>query len=146
MCFGDGVQLFCPCTNLTELGAEEGCENSLGVGALIEMTGSASLSNDDAIVHLLQAPAHQGTVLVQGATFMQVPFKDGILCTGNPTVRMEFAVTQGNGGVSSTISLQTVGSLAPGDLRYYQWWYRDPTGSPCGNGSNLSSGMQVLWQ
>jgi hypothetical protein len=36
-------------------------------------------------------------------------------------------------------------ALSAGDVRRAQWWYRDPAGSLCGNGFNLSNGLELLW-
>jgi hypothetical protein len=38
-----------------------------------------------------------------------------------------------------------MGGWASGDLRRFQTWYRDPTGSPCGAGFNLSHGVEVTF-
>ena len=34
---------------------------------------------------------------------------------------------------------------AAGDVRYFQTWYRDPTGGPCGAGFNLTNGMSAAF-
>ena len=50
-----------------------------------------------------------------------------------------------NGAGATMNSIIAAGNITgPGEVRYYQFWYRDPGGvSPCGNGSNFSSGMRI---
>jgi len=35
--------------------------------------------------------------------------------------------------------------VAPGDVKRYQLWYRDPVTSVCGAQFNLSNGVEVTW-
>ncbi|MCB9913609.1 MAG: hypothetical protein H6828_00505 [Planctomycetes bacterium] len=43
------------------------------------------------------------------------------------------------------MDLAGVGGVSVGETRYYQLWYRDPGGSPCGSGFNLTNGVRVVW-
>jgi len=74
-----------------------------------------------------------------------VPFKDGLICLGNPLLRIQIVLLDGAGAGSTTISIVTKGGVAPGDTRYYQEWYRDPTGA-CGLFSNLTNALIVDWE
>lgn len=144
-CVGDGTPVPCGCLNHVQSETEEGCKNSTSVGARIEFTGSAVLFDNDVTAHLVQAPPGKMAILLQGDTLVHEPFRDGVKCVGGWTYRLEAAAIDGSGAASSTVPLRTAGDLNPGHDRIYQWWYRDPAFSPCGTGSNFSSGMRVQW-
>ncbi len=147
MCFGDGTNGACPCANESTLGAGEGCKHSQGFGAILSAAGSGSVAGDDTVFSVSQARANQTAMLVQGQIAISTPFKDGILCMGGATERVEPFSTDASGNGNTVESVVTNGHVMPGQTRYYQVWFRDPGGiSPCGSGSNFSSGLMVNWQ
>ena len=145
-CVGDGSGTACPCGNTSALGAGEGCANSTGSGALLTASGSDTVADDNLVLHVVQARPGQPCVFVQGAAQIETPFRDGLLCMGNPTDRLEVAALDATGAVDSSTSLGAAGGAAPGQTLHYQVWYRDPTISPCGSGSNLSNAVSMTWQ
>lgn len=150
LCFGDGstmnggLVVDCPCGNAASAGA--GCRNSHGYGAILSASGSSSVANDDLTLSVSQARMNQSCMLLQGAMRIAVPFKDGILCTGNPTHRLEVIFLDSSGAATSVESVVTGGNVAPGQTRYYQAWYRDPFDvAPCNARSNLTQALEIVW-
>ncbi len=147
-CAGDGsAGASCPCGNASAPGADEGCAHSGGVGAALACDGSTTHAADDLVLSVTGARPAQPAMFVQGSTVTATPFRDGLLCAGNPTERLEVATTDGAGAASTTQSVVTNGAVpGPGRTRVYQAWFRDPAASPCGTGSNFSSAVLVRWR
>jgi hypothetical protein len=119
-----------------------GCVNSTGGGALIIGYGTTSIANDDVVLSVSGAPANKVGMWLSGTNSIQIPFRDGNLCVGGSTERMELTTTNAFGEASSTSSIVTEANVLVPSTRYFQIWFRDIT-SPCGNGSNLSNSVEI---
>lgn len=143
LCLGSG-NAPCPCANQAPLGMPGGCRHGGGSWVTLAHTGTTLVSADDLLLYAAGGPPHSQAILLQGASLVQWSFKDGLLCTGNPTERIEVMQLDFLGGASTSVSIVTEGSVLPGDRRYYQLWYLDPQ-SLCGSGMNTSNALQVDW-
>ena len=138
----------CQCGNNSAMGSGEGCVNSTGVGGLMWTAGTDIVANHDLVLHVSQSRPNKFGMFVQGVNFITVPFKDGILCMGNPTERLGQVLLDMTGSATSMgIDIATEGNVSAGDTRYYQFWFRDGNGlSVCGENSNLTNGYTIMWQ
>lgn len=151
-CFGDGGTdpvlgaMICPCGNESTPGSGEGCRHRQGQGATFTMLGGTSVAANTLAFRIGGARANQPSMLVEGSVRTKVPFKDGILCAGNPTRRMEVLFLDASGAATTSPIVANSPGLTPGSYRVYQTWYRDPGGSTCGSGSNFTPAYAVLYQ
>jgi hypothetical protein len=148
-CFGDGSGLTCPCGN--EGAPNRGCANSASsAGASLRSTGSPCVSSDDVVLLAEGSVPGQPGLFFQGNNALnggagQV-FGDGLRCAGGSVLRLEPTAANDLGQAETSVALAAAGALSAGDVRRYQWWYRDPSsGSPCGSSFNLSNGVEVIW-
>ncbi len=147
-CPGDGSGGSCPCGNSGAPG--HGCANGSEVqGARLVTNGTASVAADDLVLSVSDSSASQPGLLFQGtsrvAGGLGAVFGDGLRCVGGSVVRLQPVAADAQGAAASSLSIMSKGGIVPGQTRRYQWWYRDPLGSPCGGGFNLSNGIEVLW-
>jgi hypothetical protein len=150
-CFGDGQGTPCPCGNDAAPGSGTGCLSSLGVGALLGATGSASVSADTLVLQGSAMPNasalyFQGTLQVGGG--QGTLFGDGLRCAGGAVLRLG---TQTNVlGAShypevgdDPISIR--GAVVPGAVHTYQVWYRNAASFCTAAAFNLTNGVQAVW-
>jgi hypothetical protein len=147
-CFGDGHPN-CPCSNNSASGADQGCLNSTALGGKLVGTGQTSVASDALVLHA--SNMIQGAcVYLQGDAVTQAPFGDGLRCAGGVLKRL--ATKSVSGGSSSypqgsDPKISVLGVVPPaGGVRYYQVFYRNPNGSPCGTFFNITNGVSVIWQ
>ncbi|MCA8981707.1 MAG: VCBS repeat-containing protein [Planctomycetes bacterium] len=145
-CTGDAAG--CPCSNTTLFGDDEGCRNSTGRGARLRTSGSAIVAHDNLELRVEQARANQPFMLLQGRNSIALPFKDGVLCAGSPSLRILRGTLDAAGRAETGgVSVVTEGAIpGPGQLRYYQAWFRDPQVSVCGTGSNFTNAVAIAWE
>jgi hypothetical protein len=154
-CFGDGSVAPCPCHNSGQL--EHGCENSASTGGAV--LASAGHTHPDTVVLAVmhELPSALSIYLQGDASLAPVPFGDGLRCAGGSLKRLY--VQNASGGVGSvpapgdppisTRSAELGDPIAPGSVRYYQTYYRDPNPSfcpsPTGNTWNVTNGVRIQW-
>jgi hypothetical protein len=144
-CLGDGSEGPCPCGNLGAPGS--GCANSTGSGAVLEAVGTNSVFLDDLVFAVSQARPSQPAMLIEAFDAIQLPFRDGNLCMGGWTERLERMTLDAAGSALTTKSMVADGNAFVGLTLHYQVWYRDPGGfSPCASGSNLTNAIRVPWR
>lgn len=137
-----------PCGNV---GApDEGCANSTGAGGVLEAFGSASLAAADFKLRGRQLAPGRPALFFQGVNATNggqgALFGDGLRCADSQVVRLEVSAAGDQGELETTVDVAARGGVAPGDLRRYQLWYRDPLGSPCGHAFNLTNGLELTWR
>jgi len=153
-CSGEvGVGTPCPCSNDNDGSVPgAGCANGVfASGAYLSGTGVASLAADTLVLATTgQEPSNSGLYFqANNNLFPGNVWGDGLQCAGGGLIRIgvRFADATGYSDTSAfafTISGK-VGNITAGDTKYYQCWYRNPAGSPCGNGFNASNGYAVTW-
>jgi hypothetical protein len=141
-----GSPVGCPCLNNGNFSNREGCRNSQGHGAILDVSGSREVALGDTVFHLSQARPNQPAMLLEGKTFAPQLFRDGAYCLGNPTTRVTTFFTDSAGLGQTSVDVAARTGALPGDWPYYQIWYRDPAISTCGTGSNFTQGVRVLWK
>ncbi len=150
-CFGDpGVDTPCPCNNDNDGSIPgSGCDNgTFSSGAKLSASGIASLSNDTLVLtatHL--EPSNSGLYFqANNDRSPGVLWGDGLSCAGGALKRLQLRFSSPAGSSSTTIGISAkAGNIAAGDTKYYQIWYRDPAGSPCGHDFNSSNGYAITW-
>ncbi|MFT7669919.1 MAG: hypothetical protein ACI8X5_002626 [Planctomycetota bacterium] len=142
---------YCDCSTTSTCSnpgaAGEGCANSTGSGAILSATGIADVNNDS--VELVAngcPPGIPGLFFSAPGQSGGIPFGDGKLCVNGGVSRLEIVLTNASGTAVSTDTLSVEEGLLGGELRNYQYWYRDTSGSaPCGNGFNTTNAYSVQW-
>ncbi len=141
-CSGDLVGL-CPCGNPG--GPDEGCVNSTGLGTSLLAVGQAVVGNDTVVLHAEHCPPNAFGLFFSGANALSgLPFGDGLRCTGGQVMRVELVQASLSGVALSSTSISAKEGLSGGELRHYQYWYRDPSG-PCGGEFNATNGVAIQW-
>ena len=130
---------------VASLGRTAGGLDTPSHDTILSASGSASVAANEVVLEVQQAPSNKVGIFLQGSSTINVPFADGILCTGSPLKRLEAIVLDASGTGNSTASVVLAGNVSPGQTRTYQFWFRDSQG-PCATGSNLSNGYEITWK
>lgn len=149
-CFGDGSGSACPCGNVSAPGSQAGCANSLGVGARLVASGTASVAADSLVLAAGQLPSSacvflQGTAQLGGGT----AFGDGLRCVGGAVLRLRTKLIEGGTAaypLAGELSVSLRGEIpSTGGTRHYQLWYRNTASFCAPDGFNLTNGWTVDW-
>jgi hypothetical protein len=150
-CDGDGSGTACPCGNSNDgsLGVA-GCANgSSAGGATLRGSGSNSVGAGDLVLEAAGLVPGQPGLFFQGDNAINggagAPFGDGLRCAGMNVARLEVRNASASGEASTTVNVGASGGVSSGDQKQYQYWYRDPAGSPCGSSFNLTNGYEIDW-
>ena len=160
---GAGGVMACPCGN-APAGPNQGCANSLGVGASIGGSGSASLAADTVVLSATDIRSSGAScagnspsltcILLQGngSSAVGASFNDGVRCFTGSLKRIQTASSVG-GVFTSTVSISATSAalgdpIVAGTSRYYGVWYRDACaswGCAAPSNSNVSNSYAMLW-
>ncbi len=153
-CFGDpGSDTPCPCGNDNDGSVpESGCANgAFASGAQLVGSGDASLTADTLILAATGLEPSSSGLYFQANNDLSpgLVWGDGLRCAGGQAIRLGYRLSDATGssdtsGYPQPISLQA-GNIQPGDTKYYQCWYGNPTGSPCASGFNTTNGYAITW-
>jgi hypothetical protein len=118
-----------------------------GAGAVLVAEGGTSIAADDLVFHASRLLPGQPALLFVGDNAVNggigTPFGDGLRCAGGNVRRLGVAAPDASGGASRGPRLSGSGMFEAGTTQRFQLWYRDPSGSPCGYGFNLSNGYEL---
>jgi subtilisin family serine protease len=118
--------------------------NSVGPGAFMSWSGSQSLSANDLVVIASGAPPNTTGLFFFGTTSVQAPFGNGFRCVGGAVTRLPVVHANAFGDAVQNIDLANLPQgqvVVAGDVRNFQFWYRNPAGG--GALFNLSDGLRV---
>jgi len=147
----------CPCGNDNDgtdpLGA--GCaHDDAAAGARLYASGLASVTGDTLLLEGVRGPISNSSLYFQANNNLDgngAFLGDGIRCAGGGLIRLKVKLTDATGYANSSPAVITTRSasfghtIVAGETLYYQWWFRDINGSPCGTENNTSNGYQITW-
>ncbi len=154
-CFGDpGVDTPCPCNNDNDGSVPgSGCDNgTFASGAQLTAYGAPNVAADEVFLRTTNVEPHNSGLYFQGTNQVNggagVVFGDGLRCAGGQVVRLQVRFADESGANRTTIPIAQKGGVSPGDIRWYQYWYRTTVAPPCGpwvNDFNTSNGYSITW-
>ena len=155
---GSAGVISCPCSNPPG-GPGRGCNNSAGTGgAQLAASGLASLASDALVFTTADEKPTASSIVLQGNALSAAGFAfgQGVRCTAGALKRM-YLKTAVAGSISApaagdlSVSARSAAlgdTIAPGSMRYYGVYYRDPTilgGCPAASGFSITQQLSVLW-
>ena len=156
LCYGDGSQGQCPCSNNGAPG--RGCENSASTGGA-HLTAGGTTSPDTIVLTSVGERPTSLSIFLQGtgALAVPLPYGDGLRCVGGVLKRLYVKNAVGGavsapeaGDPSITQRSASLGDpIAPGSMRHYMTYYRDPDPifcpAPSGSTFNGTNGITIPW-
>lgn len=148
-CHGDGLAVPCPCGNNSVTADLEGCLHSGGIGGRLRGYGTASLANDEVVLHALRLPStSQGLVFQGPGPTTPTPFGDGLRCVASPVIRLGVK-TACTGQIAwpepGEMSLSVAGAVLPSTVVVYQVWYRNAAAFCTPFTYNLTNAVRIAW-
>ena len=135
-----GVLAACSCGNFGVFCSSP--PNTSGQPARILYSGSGSISADDSVLQVTDAPPGVFGLFFHGSNPLQgLPIGDGILCGGGNQRRMPIVVTDAQGSASFQIDFGLHPQIRPDEERHFQFYFRDLGPSLF----DLSDGMTVAF-
>ncbi len=144
---GDGILDACQCGPVISYCFTT--PNSAGPGARMGSTGLPSTSVPGFALQATQAPPNKVGLFYYGANSTNVVFGIGVRCVATPLFRLPPGQIDGSGAFSYPLDFTAApigsgpGSITAGSTWHFQFWYRDPQGSPVG--FNTSDGLRVTF-
>jgi hypothetical protein len=155
---GQAGVIACPCTNPPS-GGTRGCDNSSSTGgALINGSGTPSLSSDTLVLTTSGEKPTATSIVLQGDAVLAngAVFGQGVRCASGALKRLYVktavagSITAPQGGdLSFSARSASLGSpIVAGQHRWYGVYYRDPTvlgGCPSSSTFNTTATADVSW-
>jgi hypothetical protein len=123
--------------------------NSTGATAAITWTGSCVVADNNFTLVVRSCPISQPGLFIYGANQASIPFGNGVLCLGQPILRLNPPVFVDSTGLASkSVDLanppSASGTITAGSTWNFQMWLRDPNAG--GAAYNFTDGMSVTFQ
>jgi hypothetical protein len=116
--------------------------NSVGSGAIISSTGSASVAAAELNLLALHAPHGVPGFFFYGTQEAQLPFGNGTRCVGGSLTRLPVVVSDEHGFASIPFDAASA-AITPGETRDFQFGYRDAAAG--GALFNASDALSVVF-
>lgn len=122
--------------------------NSVGSGALISASGSASVALNSLVLKASGCPLNKSCLFFYGPNATAgTPFQNGFLCVSGGFYRLPVTNTGPSGAPQTVLDITNPpaigGQITAGSTWRFQLWYRDPIAPPAG--VNLSDALAVTF-
>jgi mono/diheme cytochrome c family protein len=124
--------------------------NSVGAGALIDFSGSLSVTLNNTVLGVTGAPPGRFGLFYYGSQAQSTPLGNGVRCVDGALFRLLPPQLIGPAGsldrpldLTQPPANSGGGAITPGSQWYFQFWYRDPAGG--GARFNLSDALDLVF-